>query len=203
MKHFRTIARLVQVVAIGLMTAGFSSSDPECAGWRVRSEIEVMKSFDCTSLIRPVSNADKKGDREAIVPPVVSVRTRPNHVPIYSSADGNRISMDVEFGGQTLRMVLDTGAVKCMIPENIAAAIISSGQGTWLEPRRFTMADGTIRALPVLRVHEVRINQHIIRDVPAAVSSNGTALLAFPVVNGIAPFTIDTRAGKLIFQPDS
>jgi hypothetical protein len=37
----------------------------------------------------------------------------------------------------------------------------------------------------------------------AAVAPNGIALLAFPVINGIAPFTIDTRAGKLIFQPAS
>ena len=53
--------------------------------------------------------------------------------------------------------------------------------------------------MPVILIYEVRIGRHLIRNVRAGVSAD-QILLAFPVVNGIAPFTIDTRAGELVFH---
>ena len=85
-------------------------------------------------------------------------------------------------------------------PEAIAARIVRDGYGVRQEAGRFKMADGTIRTLPTLLIREVQIGRHTIRNVPAGVSSTGEMILAFPVVNAIAPFTIDTRASVLIFH---
>ena len=121
-------------------------------------------------------------------------------VPIYPTNNGTSAMIDVVLGIQPLRMLLDTGATTCLISEAIAARIVRDGYGVRQEAGRFKMADGTIRTLPTLLISEVRIGQHTIRNVPAGVSSTGEMLLAFPVVNAIAPFTIDTRARVLIFQ---
>jgi predicted aspartyl protease len=122
-------------------------------------------------------------------------------VPIYPINNGTSAMIDVVLGGQPLRMLFDTGAAMCLISEAIAARIVRDGYGVRQGAGRFKMADGTIRSLPILLISEIRIGRHIIRSVPAGVSSMGEMLLAFPVVNAIAPFTIDTRARVLIFQP--
>jgi predicted aspartyl protease len=121
-------------------------------------------------------------------------------VPIYPTNNGTSAMIDVVLGGQPLRMLFDTGAAMCLISEAIAARIVRDGNGVRQGAGRFKMADGTIRTLPVLLISEIRIGRHTIRSVPAGVSSVGEMLLAFPVVNAIAPFTIDTRARVLIFQ---
>jgi predicted aspartyl protease len=121
-------------------------------------------------------------------------------VPIYPTKNGTSAMIDVVLGGQPLRMLLDTGATTCLISEAIAARIVRDGYGVWQQAGRFKMADGTIRTLPILLIREVRIGRHTIRNVPAGISSTGETILAFPVVNAIAPFTIDTRASVLIFQ---
>jgi predicted aspartyl protease len=123
-----------------------------------------------------------------------------DHVPIYPTNNGTSAMIDVVLGGQSHRMLLDTGATMCLISEVIADRIVREGYGIRQGAGRFKMADGTIRLLPILLIKEVRIGRHTIRSVPAGVSSTGEMLLAFPVVNAIAPFTIDTRAKVLVFQ---
>jgi predicted aspartyl protease len=124
-------------------------------------------------------------------------------VPIYPTNNGTSAMIDVVLGDQPLRMLLDTGATTCLISEAIAAGIVRHGYGVRQEAGRFKMADGTIRTLPTLLIREVRIGRHTIGSVLAGASSTGEMLLAFPVVNAIAPFTIDTRARLLIFHTSS
>jgi predicted aspartyl protease len=124
-------------------------------------------------------------------------------VPIYPTNNGTSAMIDVVLGDEALRMLLDTGATTCLISEAIADRIVRRGYGVRQDAGRFRMADGTIRTLPTLLIREVRIGRHTIRGVLAGVSSAGEMLLAFPVVNAIAPFTIDTRARLLIFHTSS
>jgi hypothetical protein len=125
-------------------------------------------------------------------------------VPIYPTNNGASAMIDVVLGIQRLRMLLDTGATTCLVSEDIATRIVRDGYGVRQEAAaRFKMADGTIRTLPTLLIREVQIGQHTVRNVWAGVSSTGEMLLAFPVVNAIAPFTIDTRARLLIFHTSS
>jgi predicted aspartyl protease len=121
-------------------------------------------------------------------------------VPIYPTNNGTSALIDVVLGVQPLRMLLDTGATTCLVSEAIAARIVRDGYGVRKEAVRFKMADGTIRTLPTLLIREVQIGRHTVRNVWAGISSTGEMLLAFPVVNAIAPFTIDTRARLLIFH---
>ena len=140
----------------------------------------------------------------ALMPIAVPTASVPgaDSVPIYPT--GTSAMIDVQLGGQPLRMLLDTGATTCLISEAIAAGIVRDGYGDWQGTGRFKMADGTIRTLPTLLIREVRIGRHTVRTVRAGiVSSTGEMLLAFPVVNAIAPFTIDTRAKVLIFHTSS
>jgi predicted aspartyl protease len=138
-------------------------------------------------------------------PPIVAaptVATAPveDSVPIYPTNNGTSAMIDVVLGVEPLRMLLDTGATTSLISEAIAARIVRDGYGVRQEAGRFKMADGTIRTLPTILIREVKIGRHTILNVPAGVSSTGIVILAFPVVNAIAPFTIDTRARVLIFQ---
>ena len=108
--------------------------------------------------------------------------------------------IDVMLGVRQLRMLLDTGATTCLVSEEIATRIVRDGYGIRQEAARFKMADGTIRTMPTLLIREMQIGRHIVRNVRAGITSTGEMLLAFPVVNAIAPFTIDTRARLLIFH---
>jgi predicted aspartyl protease len=121
-------------------------------------------------------------------------------VPIYPTNNGTSAMIDVMLGVRQLRMLLDTGATTCLVPEGIATRIVRDGYGIRQEPARFKMADGTIRVMPTLLIREMQIGRHTVRNVRAGVTSTGEMLLAFPVVNAIAPFTIDTRARLLIFH---
>ena len=136
-----------------------------------------------------------------VAAPTVASAPVEDSVPIYPTNNGTSAMIDVVLGVQPLRMLLDTGATTCLISEAIAARIVRDGYGVRQEAGRFKMADGTIRTLPTLLIREVQIGRHTILNVPAGVSSTGDVILAFPVVNAIAPFTIDTRARSLIFQP--
>ena len=135
-----------------------------------------------------------------VVAPTASAPVEEDSVPIYPTNNGASAMIDVVLGVQPLRMLLDTGATTCLISEALAARIVRDGYGVRQEAGRFKMADGTIRTLPTLLIREVQIGRHTIRSVPAGVSSTGEMILAFPVVNAIAPFTIDTRASALIFH---
>jgi predicted aspartyl protease len=135
-----------------------------------------------------------------VAAPTVASAPVEDSVPIYPTNNGTSAMIDVVLGVEPLRMLLDTGATTSLISEAIAARIVRDGYGVRQEAGRFKMADGTIRTLPTILIREVKIGRHTILNVPAGVSSTGDVILAFPVVNAIAPFTIDTRARALIFQ---
>ena len=102
-----------------------------------------------------------------------------------------------------LRALLDTGAQMCLISESVANRLLQDGNASMKytdRNERFVMADGSVSSLPVILIHEMRIGSHVVRNVRAAVTAAGGMIVAFPVVNDIAPFTIDTRAGELIFH---
>jgi predicted aspartyl protease len=121
-------------------------------------------------------------------------------VPIYPSNQGASVLVDVILGGQPARLMLDTGATTSLISRSLADAIVRSGNGSWQESKRFRMADGSVRTAPIVLIKDVRIGRHVVDDVEAGVSDSDEMLLAFPVVNGIAPFTINTRTRELIFD---
>ncbi|WP_197086852.1 retropepsin-like aspartic protease [Bradyrhizobium sp. LTSPM299] len=166
-----------------------------------RTQLHSLLEAVSTPVATPTVAAPK------IAAPAIAAITQPapvvDSVPIYPTNNGASAMIDVVLGVQPLRMLLDTGATTCLVSEAIAARIVRDGYGVRQEAARFKMADGTIRSLPTLLIREVQIGQHTVRNVWAGVSPTGEMLLAFPVVNAIAPFTIDTRARLLIFHTSS
>jgi len=124
-------------------------------------------------------------------------------IPIYLTNAGAAARIDVIIGGQPLRMLLDTGATHCQIPRTVAEQIVRDGNGAWQPAKYFRLADGSFRSSPMILIREVRIGNHMVRDVETSIVDSDMALMAFPVLNGIAPFTIDTRLGELIFHPEN
>jgi clan AA aspartic protease (TIGR02281 family) len=135
-----------------------------------------------------------------VTTPNTPITTGKDSVPIYVSQGGTRVHVDVLLGGQVIRMLLDTGATDLKITDAVASRIVRDNQGTWQQPTKVSLADGSVHTVQVLRVREFRIGGHVVRDVDAFVGDGESMLLAFPVVNSIAPFTIDTRAGELVFH---
>ena len=176
-------------------------SHPDCRA------IVVKCAWNKQELPAPSAQAPKQ-------PPIVAqddkkVQTVPyradlspaeDSIPIYPDRGGASALVDVIVGGQPVRMLLDTGATVMQISNDLAQRIVRDRQGTWGNPIKITLADGSMVQQPTIDIGEVRIGSHSIRNVTAAYTDGGDMIMAFPVVNSIAPFKIDTRNRKLVFE---
>jgi len=127
-----------------------------------------------------------------------AARPAKDSVPIKLAANGH-IQVDVLVGGQPLRMVVDTGATASTIPTGFASMLIRDGKAVELGNITVTYADGRKGQERLISISELRLGAHTLRNVKASISE-GPALLGVDIINGIGPFTIDTRAGELIFH---
>ncbi len=131
--------------------------------------------------------------------PQIASRGTTDSVPIMVTNNGRSVHVDVLVGGLPLRMLIDTGATSSTVPLSFARLLVANGQAVVLGNMRVTYADGRAGLQTAIRITELRIGNHIIHNVLASVSE-GSPLLSFPAINSIAPFTIDTRAGELIWH---
>jgi hypothetical protein len=120
-------------------------------------------------------------------------------VPIYHT--GTKVMVDVLVGGNPVRMVLDTGAEMMQVSQDLADKIVREGQGSWGTWQTFVMADGRKVKQQTINIESVKIGGHIVRNVPCSISSDGAPIMAFPIINAIGPFKIDTRNNELVFEP--
>jgi predicted aspartyl protease len=120
-------------------------------------------------------------------------------VPIYHT--GTKVMLDVLVGRNPVRMLLDTGAEMMQVSQDFAEKIVKERQGSWGVWQTFVMADGRKVKRQTLNIESVKIGTHTLRNVPAAVSNDGNPIMAFPVINAIGPFKIDTRNNELVFEP--
>ena len=125
--------------------------------------------------------------------------TGKDSVPIIVDKVRGSVHVDVLLGGMPLRMLVDTGANSSQIPPSFASMLIRNGNAVVVGTAPITYANGSKSTEQVLRVRELRIGSHVVRDVLVTVS-DGSPLVGFPVIDGIAPFTIDTRAGELVWH---
>ena len=127
----------------------------------------------------------------------------PAHDSVPIKVSSNTVFIDVVLGGYPTRMVLDTGATRSVISYSLAQKIVQSGGGHWLGKSKSQIADGSIVEHWNIMIDEVRIGDHIIRNVPAEVqdqNNNSDMLLGFSTLNQIGAFTIDASKGELIFR---
>jgi predicted aspartyl protease len=101
------------------------------------------------------------------------VNTQParDSVRLYSNPKNTKANVDVLVGGQQLRMLLDTGAVICLIPKDIATRLVKDGAARDGGTAYVTLANGTSSTMPIIVIHEIRIGWHVVRDVKASVAA--------------------------------
>jgi clan AA aspartic protease (TIGR02281 family) len=123
-------------------------------------------------------------------------------VPLLSYRKGNGVQLQVTVGGEQLLMLLDTGATMAQIPTGMANRLVALGRARFNPtPVTVRLANGAFHTARSVTVDTVVLGDHVLHNVVALVSDSGDPLLGFPVVDGIAPFTIDTRAMQLVFHP--
>jgi predicted aspartyl protease len=120
-------------------------------------------------------------------------------VPLILSSDGRQMKIDVILGGMPLRMIVDTGATSSTITASFASMLLRNGNAVEIGEVTARYANGSTGKERVLRVKEMRIGSHVLRDVLVSVSE-GMTLLGFDAMNAIGPFTIDARAGEIIWH---
>ena len=86
------------------------------------------------------------------------------------------------------------------ISTDLAKRIVEQRQGSWGRDMIMSMADGSTTKVPSINIEEVRIGSHTLHNLSASVSDSGELIMAFPVVNSIGTFKIDTRNRKLVFE---
>jgi hypothetical protein len=135
--------------------------------------------------------------------PVATQRiTKLDAVPLLSYRKGNGVQLQVTAGGEQLLMLFDTGATLSQIPTGMANRLLALGRARPNPtPVNVKLANGSFHTARSITIDTLVLGDHILRDVVALVSDSGDPLLAFPVVDGIGPFTVDSRAGQLIFHP--
>jgi hypothetical protein len=120
-------------------------------------------------------------------------------VPIYQS-DSAKVMVDALLGGQRIRLTLDTGSDVTVITMDVARSILRAGHGQLIGDGRFTMADGHVTTQPMMLVDFMVVGEHILKNVRVTISD--MMLLGFHEVNGIGPFTINTRTHKLTWEAE-
>jgi predicted aspartyl protease len=140
----------------------------------------------------------------AVVPrPIATQRVvKLDAVPLLSYRKGNGVQLQVTVGGEQLLMLFDTGATLSQIPTGMANRLLALGRARPNPtPVNVKLANGSFHTAKSVTIDTLVLGDHVLREVTALVSDSGDPLLAFPVVDGIGPFTVDSRAGQLIFHP--
>jgi hypothetical protein len=157
------------------------------------------------SLPRPTSEATPSAPRRmetvSAPKPVQTIPVRPfkDSLPIYPVGGGRATAIDVLIGGNPIRMLVDTGAMMIQITPDLAAKIVMDHQGSYGRWAEFTMADGRKVKQQIINIETIKLGGHTLHNVEASISE-GEMIMAFPVLNSIAPFKIDTRNQELVFD---
>jgi predicted aspartyl protease len=67
-------------------------------------------------------------------------------------------------GGQSVNMLLDTGATSLAVTQSVAYSLVDAGQATWGPDVTVTLADGSTHDERTLFVPRVTIGTHTITD---------------------------------------
>ena len=99
-------------------------------------------------------------------------------------------------------MLVDTGSTSLTVNESLAQRLLARGLAQEGPQGIATLADGSQREQQNVIIDTVTIGSHVLHDVLAGVSPDGSdMLLGLSVLNKIGRFTIDGANHKLIFRP--
>jgi clan AA aspartic protease (TIGR02281 family) len=105
----------------------------------------------------------------------------------------------------TLPFLLDTGAGDLAIPRDVARTLIRAGalkSGDLIGKRSYQIANGSEEVSPVVSIREVRVGEHIVRNVTAGIiPPNGEPLLGQSFLSKFGAVTVDYKRLVLVLSP--
>jgi hypothetical protein len=112
-------------------------------------------------------------------------------------------------GAIILPFLIDTGSAEVVIPEDVFLTLLRSGtvsKNDFIEPGTYVLADGSEQSSDRFILHEVRVGDHIVRNVIANVAPvKGDPLLGQSFLAKLPAWTIDNTRHVLVLndQPGS
>jgi TPR repeat protein len=104
----------------------------------------------------------------------------------------------------TLNFVLDTGAADVGIPEDVFLTLKRTGtikESDFIGPGTYVLADGSEQPSERFVLHEVRVGEHVVRNVIANVAPvKGDPLLGQSFLSKLPAWTIDNRQHTLVLN---
>jgi clan AA aspartic protease (TIGR02281 family) len=138
-------------------------------------------------------------------PPQFSPRAQgPEEVPIEKRGSSYYVPVRIN-DTITLPFLLDTGAGDLAIPADVARTLIRAGalkSSDLIGERSYQIANGSEEVSSVVSIRDVRVGEHVVRNVTAAITSaNGEPLLGQSFLSKFGAVTVDYQRLVLVLSP--
>jgi clan AA aspartic protease (TIGR02281 family) len=140
--------------------------------------------------------------------PVTPTATNAAAVDTIKLEQGNgTFLVPVQVNGRlTLNFVLDSGAADVAIPADVVQILTRAGtisKSDFIGTKTYVLADGSKLPSEAFIVHELKVGDHIIRNVTASVTPiQGKLLLGQSFLSKLPAWTIDNKQHALIIMGD-
>ncbi|HEV3176139.1 MAG TPA: retroviral-like aspartic protease family protein [Stellaceae bacterium] len=191
-------------------------------GYTIKSKHETRQgygpdtSYEIASIALPKgSTAPAARATPAPQPPTRSAALPPAPMPTNAAAidtikleQGNgTFLVPVQVNGRlTLNFVLDSGAADVAIPADVVQILTRAGtisNSDFIGTKTYVLADGSKLPSEAFIVHELRVGDHVIRNVTASVTPiQGKLLLGQSFLSKLPAWTIDNKQHALIITGD-
>jgi len=143
-----------------------------------------------------IQAAQLPGAQEPSGPPVRAPAEAADEVPLEQQ--GGTFVIPVRINGAiTLPFIIDSGAADVQIPADVFSTLIRANTilpGDIVGRQTYRMADGSTREEPRFFVRELRVGDHVLRNVPASVGfAAGELLLGQSFLSQFDSWTLDNR----------
>ena len=109
-------------------------------------------------------------------------------------------------GSITLNFVLDSGAADVAIPADVVQLLTRAGTVSntdFIGTRTYVLADGSKLPSETFTVHELRVGEHVVKNVTASVAPiQGKLLLGQSFLSRLPAWTIDNKKHALVIMSD-
>jgi clan AA aspartic protease (TIGR02281 family) len=139
-------------------------------------------------------------------PPTVSVETEAANDEVRLVMNGGIFTVPVVINRSiSIPFVLDSGAADVQLPAEVVLTLIRTGtlsDTDFLGGSSYVLANGTTLSSPRFNIHEMRIGNHVVRDVEASVGPaiKSEALLGQSFLSKLPSWTLDNRRHVLILK---
>jgi hypothetical protein len=140
---------------------------------------------------------------ESPQPPVPALAGTDSSVLFVPDPSGG-MHVIAKLGDQMVNMLVDTGASGCSITQDVADALLASGQGSYGDQViESELGDGRKVIERTFWIKMLTLSNGLgRRDILATISPSGAMnLLGLPVLNALGKMTIDEPNHRLIFEP--